>query len=335
MTKKINWGIIGIGKIANKFAEDLMLSSDAILYGVASRDINKAKDFAKKFNSTKYYGSYQELANDSEIDIIYIATPHTLHFENTMLCLKNNKAVLCEKPMGMNSFQVKEMIAEAKSRNLFLMEGLWTRFIPATEKLIEILNKKTLGEVELVQADFGFKGDLNFESRVYNKKLGGGSLLDVGIYPIYLSLLVLGQPTAIKAKATFMETNVDGSCIMLFNYKNGATANLESSIEIDTPTEAYISGTKGVLKLHRRFHHSEKITITQNGETETIDIKYKGNGYIHEIEEVNTCILNNKTESVKLPLSISLDLISLIDIIREEIGLKYDFKTMTNHDDFT
>jgi predicted dehydrogenase len=335
MTKKINWGIIGLGKIANKFAEDLMLSENAVLRGVASRDINKAEDFAEKFNSTKYYGSYQELANDSEIDIIYIATPHTLHFENAMMCLKNNKAVLCEKPIGMNAHQVRQMISEAKSRNLFLMEGIWTRFIPATEKLIELLDKKTIGEVQSVRADFGFKGDLNFKSRVYDKKLGGGSLLDVGIYPIYLSLLVLGKPTEIEAEASFIETQVDGSCRMVFEYENGSKANLDSSIETDTPTEAYISGTKGVLKLHRRFHHSEKITITQNGETETIDIKYKGNGYIHEIEEVNTCILNNKTESVKLPLSISLDLISLIDIIREEIGLKYDFKTMTNHDDFT
>ncbi len=324
MTKKINWGIIGLGRIANKFAEDLLLSSDAVLYGVASRDINKVIDFATKFNAIKYFGSYQELANDSEIDIIYIATPHTLHFENAMMCLKSNKAVLCEKPMGMNAQQVQQMISEAKSRNLFLMEGLWTRFIPATEKLIELLDKQTIGEVQSVRADFGFKGDLNFKSRVYDKKLGGGSLLDVGIYPIYLSLIVLGQPTAIEAKASFMETKVDGSCAMVFKFENGSKANLESSIETNTPTEAYITGTKGVLKLHRRFHHSEKMSITQNGETETIDIKYKGSGYIHEIEEVNNCLLDNKTESTKLPLATSLDLISVIDRVREEIGLKYD-----------
>lgn len=323
MTKKIKWGIIGLGKIANKFAEDLMLSSNAILYGVASRDINKAKDFATTFNAIKYYGSYQELANDSEIDIIYIATPHVYHFENTMMCLRNNKAVLCEKPMGMNASEVECMIAETKARNLFLMEGLWTRFIPATERLIKLLEKKTIGEIQSVRADFGFKGDLNYKSRVYDKKLGGGSLLDVGIYPIYLSLLVLGKPAVIEAEASFMKTKVDGSCAMVFKYEKGTKASLASSIENDTPTEAYILGTKGVLKLHKRFHHSEKITITQNGETEIIEMKYLGNGYLHEIEEVNNCLSKNQTESSKLPLATSLALISVIDRVRTKIGLVY------------
>lgn len=325
MTKKINWGIIGLGKIANKFAEDLMLSSDAILYGVASRDPEKAEAFCKKFKANKYYGTYHQLAKDPEIDIVYIATPHTFHFENTMMCLKNNKAVLCEKPMGMNAKEVECMIAEAKSRNLFLMEGLWTRFIPATEKLIEMLHQKLIGEIQFVRADFGFKGDLNLKSRVYAKSLGGGSLLDIGIYPIYLSLLTLGKPSDIRAVATMAETEVDNSCSMLFSYKNGAKANLESSLVENTPTEAFIFGSKGIIKLHKRFHHSKKITITQNGETETIEMKYTGNGYIHEIEEVNRCLINQETESSKLPHKTSLDLIALLDSVRNEIGLTYDF----------
>lgn len=324
MNKKINWGILGLGNIANKFAEDLQLSSNSILYGVASREINKAKNFSNTFNSIKYYGSYEELANDSAIDIIYIATPHTFHFKNAMMCLKNNKAVLCEKPMGVNSNQVKIMIEEAKSRNLFLMEGLWTRFIPATEKLIEILNKKIIGDVLFIRADFGFKGDSNLESRIYNKELGGGSLLDIGIYPIYLSLLTLGLPIDIKVMARMTETHVDSYCSMLFNYENGAKASLESTVEAETPTEAYIYGSHGILKLHSRFHHTEKITISRNGENEVLDITYKGNGYIHEIEEVNTCLLNQEIESSKLPFKTSIDLISLIDSVKEEIGLEYE-----------
>ncbi|MBN2638425.1 MAG: Gfo/Idh/MocA family oxidoreductase [Bacteroidales bacterium] len=326
MSRKIKWGIIGLGKIAHKFAEDLMLSGDSVLYGVASRERDKAKNFSDKFNPIRYYDSYEALAKDSEIDIVYIATPHALHFENTMMCLKNNKAVLCEKPMGLSSQEVNRMIEEAKSRKLFLMEGLWTRFIPATEKLIELLNQKIIGDILFIRADFGFKGDLNFKSRIYDKKLGGGSLLDIGIYPIYLSLLILGLPVDIKAIASMTETNVDANCSMLFTYDKGVKASLESTIEAKTPTEAYIYGSEGILKLHSPFHHSEQITLSRNGENELLDLNYKGNGYIYEIEEANTCLLNQETESSKLSFSTSLDLISLLDRVKDEIGLKYESK---------
>ena len=204
------------------------------------------------------------------------------------------------------------------------MEGLWTRFIPATEKVIELLEKNVFGELISMQADFGFKGDSDPESRVYNKKLGGGSLLDVGIYPIYLSLLTLGIPSDIKAMARLTKTGVDSFCALSFSYENGAKANLESTIDADTPTEAHIHGTSGSIKLHRRFHHTEKLTCLHNGVETLLDIKYKGNGYIHEIEEVNTCLLNHATESSKLPLKTTLDLSILIDRVKEKIGLDYD-----------
>ncbi|MRT94679.1 Gfo/Idh/MocA family protein [Ancylomarina sp. 16SWW S1-10-2] len=326
MTKKINWGIIGLGKIANKFAADLQLSNNAVLYAVASRNEEKAKAFSEKYKSTKFYSSYKELAANPEIDVIYIATPNTFHFKNTMMCLKQGKGVLCEKPMGINYREVDTMIREARLRNLFLMEGIWTRFIPATKKLLEILDNKTIGDILFIHADFGFKADSNREGRLYNKKLGGGSLLDVGIYPIYLSLISLGIPIDIKAMARMTDTNVDGYCSMLFDYENGAKAILESTIEANTPTEATIYGSKGSLKLHKQFHHSEKITISQNDEETVLDIKHKGNGYTHEIEEVNSCLLNNDIESSKLPLKISIDMITLIDRIKEKIGLKYETK---------
>jgi predicted dehydrogenase len=331
MNKKIKWGIIGLGKIANKFAEDLELSSHSELYAVASRNGEKAKNFSEKYNAIKFYDSYEELADDAEIDVIYIATPNTFHFENTMMCLKKGKGVLCEKPMGINSREVEAMVREAELRNLFLMEGIWTRFIPATKKLLEILYNKTIGDTLFIRADFGFKADSNREGRIYNKKLGGGSLLDIGIYPIYLSLLALGIPIEIKTMARMTDTDVDGYCSMLFDYENGAKAILESTIEADTPTEAYIYGSKGSLKLHSRFHHSEKITIFQNEETSVLNVKFKGNGYIHEIEEVNKCLLNGEIESSKLPLKTSVNLITLIDRVKAEIGLEYDTKTVTNN----
>lgn len=324
MNSTINWGIIGLGKIANKFAEDLLLSETSALYGVASRDIEKAKAFGEKYDSVKYFGSYEELASDPEIDVVYIATPHSFHFSQTMMCLKKGKAVLCEKPLGLDQNEVKAMLNEAKSRKLFLMEALWTRFIPATEKLLELLNEKVIGEINFIRADFGFKGDFPIESRVYNKKLGAGSLLDIGIYPVYISLLTLGMPTDIKVMARMAQTGVDSYCGMLFNYANSAKANLESTIEADTPIEAYIYGSEGHLKLHSRFHHTEKISLYKNEELiESFEIPYKGNGYYHEIEEVNNCLLNNEIESAKLPHSTSLNLIKLIDRVKDEMGLRY------------
>ncbi|SEB52022.1 Predicted dehydrogenase [Tenacibaculum sp. MAR_2009_124] len=323
MNKKINWGILGLGKIANKFANDLLLSNNANLHAVASRSFEKAKEFAKTYNANKSYDNYTELVEDPEIDIVYIATPHPFHFDNTMLCLLNNKAVLCEKPMGMDSSQVTLMIKEAQSRNLFLMEGLWTRFIPATEKLLEIINSGKIGDIEFVRADFGFKGDLNLKSRLYDKKLGGGSLLDIGIYPIYLSLLLLGIPDQIKAIASMTETEVDSSCSILFNYSEGVIANLDSTIESDTATEAFIYGSKGAIRIHQRFHHANKLTISINGNQEVLDIPYHGNGYLYEIEEANNCLLSGNTESSKHSLKNSLDLISVIDKVKDQIGLSY------------
>jgi len=241
-----------------------------------------------------------------------------------MMCLKNGKSVLCEKPLGMDSNEVEIMLKEAKSRNLFLMEGIWTRFIPATEKLIEILYSNVIGDVNSIRADFGFRAEYNPDSRVFNKKLGGGSLLDIGIYPIYLSLLVLGYPLEISAMARFAETGVDSFCAMLFNYQNSAKAILESTTEADTPIEAYIYGSKGHIKLHRRFHHSEKISLYLNGKPKQVfELNYTGEGYYHEIEEVNNCLVNGEIESGKLPLSTSLKLINIIDLVKQKIGLSY------------
>ncbi len=321
MNKKIKWGIIGLGKIAHRFAEDMLFSENSILYGVASRSLDKAREFGNRYNSVKYFGSYEELIEDDEIDIVYIATPHAFHFENTMMCLKKGKNVLCEKPMGMNSIEVKEMIDEAGKRNLFLMEAMWTRFIPATGKMLELLHEKAIGDIIYVRADFGFKGDNNLESRVYSKALGGGSLLDIGIYPVYLSILTLGVPDDIKTMVRWTQTRVDSFCAMLFDYKNKAKAILESTIEAETPTEAYIYGTKGTIKLHTRFHHTEKLSvITEEGE-EVYENKLIGNGYIYEIEEVEKCLIKNKKESEKHSLADSLKLIKIIDSVKENIGI--------------
>lgn len=325
MGKIIKWGIIGLGNIANKFAADLLLVDGAQLEAVASRDSKKAKDFAQEYHSTKAYSSYQELAEDPEVGIVYIATPHTFHYENTMMCLRSGKSVLCEKAFGMNTQEVENMLTEAKNKNVFLMEALWTRFIPATEKLLELINQNAIGDIKHIRADFGFIADKNPNRRLFNKKLGGGSLLDVGIYPVYLSLLLLGLPQEILAKAQMTKSQVDSFCTMVFNYTNGAKAVLESSIESATPVEAYIYGSKGSIKMHKNFHHTKELTIHLEGEQpKSIPIEYIGNGYYHEIIEVLSCLRNKKPESSKMPHQMSINLIKTLDRIRSKIGLRYD-----------
>jgi len=321
---KIKWGIMGLGKIAHIFASDLQKSENAVLHGVASREKRKAETFAKKYNTVKSFGSYEELATDPDINIVYIATPHAFHFENTMMCLSHGKAVLCEKPLGLNYHQVKKMVEKAKANKLFLMEAIWTRFIPATEKLLELLQSNAIEDLLFMHADFGFKADMNPAGRLFNKNLGGGSMMDIGIYPVFLSLLTFGIPAKIKAMARKTETGVDSYCAMLFDYDNSAKAMLESTVEVNTPTEAIIYGKKGYIKIHSPFHHSQKISVFHNEILkQEYELPYQGHGYIFEIEEVNRCLLNNQTESDSMQHRMSLNLITILDWVKKEIGLEY------------
>lgn len=324
MVKNFNWGIIGLGKIAKKFTSDLLLAENANLYAVASRDLGKATEFSSAYNAKKAYGSYEELAADPKVDIIYIATPHVFHFENTMMCLKAGKSVLCEKPFAMNADQVKTMTEEAKKRQLFLMEAIWTRFIPGTEELVKLLDQKVIGEILSVHADFGFKASA-VSKRLFERSLGGGALLDIGIYPVYLALLALGTPTNIQATARMTVEQIDSFCAMLFDYENGSKAVLECSIESNTPTEGYIHGEKGSIKLHNRFHHPTRLTLSlENEEDRIIDISFTGFGYYHEILAVMNCLTNGETENKKMSHDMSLQLISTLDTVRREIGLNYE-----------
>jgi len=304
MSKAYNWGIIGLGKIANKFAHDLQLVDDAVLHGVASRDIDKATEFGKKHND--------------------VATPHAYHFELSIAAMDAGKAVLCEKPFGMNALEVEKMIAKSREKKLFLMEALWTRFIPATEQLLTLLDENSIGDLKSVRADFGFKGVFEPEKRLFKKALGGGALLDLGIYPIFMSLITLGVPTEIKAVATMFPTQVDSSCGMTFKYDNEQSAILDTTLLTDTPVECWLHGTNGSLKMSNPFHHTKEISLFKERElikTYTSDII--GLGYYHEILEVQECLEKGLLESKKLPLSFSLDLITIMDKVRSEIGLNY------------
>ncbi len=324
MNSKIKWGIIALGRIAEKFAFDLALVPDAELVAVASRDMKKSKEFALKHNATHAFDSYEEMLKTADIDIVYIASPHTYHYEHTMLCFKYNKHVLCEKPMGMNANEVKKMIEVAEQKKLYLMEAFWTRFSPSYTKCLDIIANDSIGEIKHIQADFGFKANTDPNGRWMNKKLGGGSLLDIGIYPVFLALNLLGKPDNIQAMAHLSESGIDLSTSMIFNYKEKqAFANLSSTFAANTAVEAVISGTKGRITFQRWWHTPTSLTVTTNEETENIIHDEKGFGYQYEAKQVCKDLLNNKLKPDLFTHTQSILLHETLDEIREIIGLKY------------
>ncbi len=325
MNKTINWGIIAPGRIAHKFASDLKLVPGSTLKAVASRSLSRSRDFAELFSVEKAYGSYEELVNDNEVDVVYIASPHTFHYEHTILCLEHGKHVLCEKPIGMNSNQLEKMIALAKQKNRFLMEAFWTRFIPSYKKCRELVNNKYIGDIKFIQADFGFLAPEDSEHRLKNKSLGGGSLLDIGIYPVFLALDLAGEPNEIVARAIIGKTGVDENCSIVFNYpESKILANLSSTIAARTPVEAVICGSEGYLKLNSMWHIPTSLEYVSLNETKKFTFEEKGFGYEYEIEEVNKCILEGKTESDMFSLDSSRRLHRTLDLIRKQINLVYD-----------
>ena len=321
--KNIRWGIIGLGKIANKFATDLASIEHVELVAVASRNIQNANNFAEKYNAKKAYSSYEELAKDTNVDAVYIATPHSFHKEHAILCLQNKKAVLCEKPFAMNLSEVAEMIQVAKENNALLMEALWSFFLPHFTYVLDLVKSEKFGKLKSLEADFGFHTPYNTDSRLFKKELGGGSLLDIGIYPIFAALATLGEPDAIDASATFFENGADASCDMVFQYKN-AKATLKSTLLEEIPSIAILKFDKAIVKLNSQFHQSSSITVIQNNKEEIINFDFKTIGYNFETEHFNNLIRAGEKESNIMTFEFSKNLINTLDKVREIIGLKYN-----------
>ena len=321
--KTIQWGIIGLGSIANKFATDLATVEDSQLVAVASRSQQKAAKFAFKYNSKKAYDSYEKLVKDSQVDAVYIATPHCFHKEHALLCLRHKKAVLCEKPFAMNLQDVIEMVEVAKEHNVLLMEALWTFFLPHFNYVIDVVKSEKFGKLKSLEVDFGFFHPYDIEHRLFNKQLGGGSLLDIGIYPIFVALSSLGKPKSIAASATFFDNGADSSCTLIFDY--GITkAYLKSSLLEETPTEAIFTFEDAVVKLNTRFHESPIVTIYKDEKEEMLDFNYKTFGYSFEAAHFSRLIREGKKESNIMTFEFSKNLISTMDEVREIISLEYD-----------
>ncbi|MBY9005616.1 MAG: Gfo/Idh/MocA family oxidoreductase [Candidatus Lokiarchaeota archaeon] len=320
--KIINWGIIGCGKIAQKFVIALETCKNTSLGGIASQTKGKARQFSKKFNVRTYYEDYQSLVNDPNIDVVYIATTNNSHYENALLCLNHNKHVLCEKPFTLNASQTENLIKVSKKNNLFLMEAMWTRFFPCIIKLNTILEENIIGEIYHIKADFGINA--KGIERLTNLHLGGGALLDLGIYSISFSQMIYRcSPLRIKSSSYLGETKVDEFSHYLLEYKNNKTAMCSSSFIFNIPHSAFIYGKKGYIEILDFFHPSEMIIKLDNEDKRIIEIPYKSNGYNYEINEVVECISKGKEESEIMPLNDTLDIMKTMDIIRSQWNLKY------------
>lgn len=321
---KLRWGIIGSGNIAKQFARGLAVVSDAELLAVGSRSQGSADQFGDMFEVPRRYASYEALAADPDIDAIYISTPHPFHHDNALLSIAHGKATLTEKPFAINAAQAREMIDAARGKGIFLMEAMWTRFFPLMFRLREILAAGTLGEVRMVEVDFGFRTSFNPKSRLFDPALGGGALLDVGIYPISLASMILGRPAHIQSTAHLGETGVDEQSAMLFSYDGGQIALLSTAIRTNTPHRAVINGTEGRITIHPQWWKPTRMTLEVFGkETTEIEMPITGNGYNYEAQEVARCLRAGRLESEVISLDETLALMETLDTIRAQWGLKY------------
>lgn len=319
MTDTTRWGILGTGRVARLFAEGLRDAPGAELVAVGSRSAAAAVAFADAFDVPRRHATYRALAEDEGIDVVYVATPHSRHRDDTMLCLGAGRHVLCEKPFAIHAGEAEEMIACARDNRRFLMEAMWTRFNPVMVKVRELLGAGAIGEVRMLLADFGFRADYDPEHRLFDPELGGGALLDVGVYCVSLAHMVFGGPAPESdGFAHVGRSRVDEQCAWLMRYPNGALAALSASIRTETPQEAAICGTEGTIRIPR-FWSPRGLTL--NGEP--VPVSVAGNGYQYQAIEVMERIRNQQLESDVMSLAMTLAVQRDLDALREPWGVYY------------
>ena len=322
--KEYTWGIIGPGKIANKFAVALTLAGRTRLDAIASRDTARGKAFATAHGAGRIYDTYEQLAADPTIDAVYIATPHGFHAEHALLCLRQGKAVLCEKPMALSARQVAEMVDASVSHHAFLMEAMWTRFLPLMQQTIDLIGEGRIGTLKYVRADFGFLSSFNPEGRLYNLRLGGGSLLDIGIYPLFLCLQLLGEPDEIRAAGHLAPTGSDETCHAILTWRNGQSAVISSTLACQTSLTAEIAGTEGTIRIPTPWYKNDKLEWNRTGEEpHLIQLEPMVNGFEYQIREVTRCLDEGLIESPSMSHAFSGMMARTMDTIRHQIGVKY------------
>ncbi len=327
MTNHIRWGIIAPGAIAHTFANEFAGVRNATLEGVASRALSRAEAFAERFSIPKTFGSYRQLCEDPQIDAVYIATPHNLHYENTIMAMQNEKSVLCEKPFATDATQARTMRDMAREKGLFCMEAMWARFNPACRTIASYIRKGMLGDIVSVHADFGFIAPFGPDHRLYNPNLAGGALLDLGVYPVWFSHWLLGTPDALHSHAIMGSTGVDEQNAAVFEYTGRAHAVVSSGFRTDTDRTAVVAGTKGTVFFDRFWHRALKVTLCRR-EEEDVVVEFNENdpGLHNETQHATDCILQGKTESPDMTLDTSVAVMETMDRMRAQWGLRYPWE---------
>lgn len=325
MSRPIRWGILAPGNIATKFATGMQTVPQAQLYAVASRNKARAEAFAAEFEIPHAYDSYEALLQNPDVDAVYVAPPHAFHHQLTLLALQHGKPVLCEKPLAINAPQVEEMLSLAERKGLFLMEAVWSRFLPVWVQIRQWLAEDRIGDVRMVMADFCFRSSTwELTDRKFNPDLAGGALLDIGIYPVQLACMLFGHhPVDVQSTAHPAATGTDMSSAYLLRYAGGELAVLSSSFEVDGPKEAVIIGTKGRIRVPLFWRGDQAILETEGGENEVFDFPYASSGLQYQAVHMMECLAQGLTESPIMSHDHSRGLIRLMDQMRAQWGLKY------------
>lgn len=335
----VTWGILATGGIASAFTEQLREMPDAKVVAVASRSAGPAEEFAARFGIPRAYGSWAELAEDDEVDVVYVATPHSAHRAAAGLCLEAGRAVLCEKPFTLNAAEATELVELARSRNRFLMEAMWMYCNPVMRRMVELVRDGAIGEVRTVHADFGIPGPFEPGHRLLDPARGGGALLDLGVYPVSFAQLLLGEPAEVQARALLTPEGVDANTGVLLGWESGALGVLSCSITADTPMTAAVTGSAGRIELPRGFFHPELFVLHRPGREPEEIVAGSGptgmngadsadgtaglTGMQHEAAEVMRCLRAGETESPLVPLDGTLAVMRTLDTARERIGVRY------------
>ena len=324
MTDKVRLGILGTGNMAHEFARGLQHAGNVELTAVGSRSQESAERFAREFAVPKPYSEYAALADDPELDIVYISTPHSCHAENSLMCLDAGKAVICEKPFAINAAEASLMIEKARAKGLFLMEAMWSRYLPSIIKLNELLAGNTIGNVQLMIAGGAFMPAFDPDAYLFRPDLGGGVLLDAGVYLVSMASMVFGSPGRILAAGGFAECGVDDHDAILLQHDSGAIASLYVSLRASSSPDITLLGDRGKIYVHAPVFAPPKLTVSITGtEDEVLCLPFAGNGYQFQAIEAAKCIMAGETESSCMPLDETLAIMQTMDEIRRQFGLKY------------
>ena len=332
---KVRWGLVGPGWVAERFAEGLTYTDAAVLEAVASKtSLEEAREFAKRHGIKKAYGCYEEFLADEEIDIVYVSILNPAHKQMVLDCFKAGKPVVCEKPFALNAKETEEMIQAAREADLFLMEAMWSRFLPVVKTIRQWLREGRVGKVKYVRADHGFLFE-DHTTRQFDRKAGGGAMMELGVYAISFASMVLGyEPAQIKSLAAIGDTEVDEQSVITMRYPGNEIAILSCTMLAETPQEAWIVGDEGVIRLKKAFMNADTVRLEAESKltddptiVEEINIPIDGPGYRYEAEEAMRCLQQGKKESDILPLAETLGVMKIMETVREQWGLKYPQET--------